>query len=344
MSESTVGISIQASGGSVPLPANLQPLSTPIARRMRAYFAPVARATGTPTYFDPAQAAGFDADAPPAPWVDLGWIDEFTRKSASRITPVRTGAPAATQSQVRQELEATVSFRFLSWSKLAMALAAGSEHMNLLAEASGSATAPSGGTAAAPARIAAGSTSTELSVDPATSAGIATGDIVAVDVDYTGQTGFVGTGVSGAYVASAASVNSSADYIRRITLNVARVLEVQGSPTSVVLLGTPLLSGAPAVGVGVQVVTGFVDREGGSFFQEWSALFVAEGEQGDWVFFHYPRLQAMAAGSEVTEKLAGPLDWLYLDAHFRALPVTDSNDGAQVLCFRSYLPGVNTLV
>ena len=34
----------------------------------------------------------------------------------------------------------------------------------------------------------------------------------------------------------------------------------------------------------------FVDREGGSFFQEWSALFVAEPESGGRVCFYYPRL------------------------------------------------------
>ena len=331
-------------GGSLSIASGLQPLSTPVARRMRAYFAPVARATGIPTYFDPASAGSFDVDDPPVPWVDLGWIENFSRKSASKITPVRAGAPAATQSQVRQELEATVSFRFLSWSKLAMALAAGSEHMNLLVEASGGTAAPSGGVAASPARTLSGSTSTELLVDSTTSAGIAVGDIVAVDVDYVGQLGYVGTGVSGAYVTSAASVGSSADYIRRISLNVARVESVAGDPPSVVGLGTPLLGGAPAAGAGVQAVTGFVDREGGSFFHEWSALFAAEGEQGDWVFFHYPRLQAMVAASEETATLAGPLEWLYLGAQFRALPVTDSNDGAQALCFRSYLPGANTLV
>jgi len=39
-----------------------------------------------------------------------------------------------------------------------------------------------------------------------------------------------------------------------------------------------------------QVVVAFVDREGGSFFQEWSALFVVEAESGGRVCFYYPRL------------------------------------------------------
>jgi hypothetical protein len=41
-----------------------------------------------------------------------------------------------------------------------------------------------------------------------------------------------------------------------------------------------------------------VDREGGSFYQEWSALFVMQGSQGERIFFHYPRLQTMAGAEE----------------------------------------------
>jgi len=50
---------------------------------------------------------------------------------------VLTGIPSATLEQVRETLEAQVSFEFLSWTKLTMALATGSQHMNLLAPASG---------------------------------------------------------------------------------------------------------------------------------------------------------------------------------------------------------------
>ena len=41
--------------------------AAPIQRRVRAYFAPVARATATPTLWDPAGLAAFNVDAPPAP-------------------------------------------------------------------------------------------------------------------------------------------------------------------------------------------------------------------------------------------------------------------------------------
>jgi hypothetical protein len=88
----------------------------------------------------------------------------------------------------------------------------------------------------------------------------------------------------------------------------------------------------------VSQLVGFCDREGASFFQEWSALFVLEGTQGDRILYHYPRLQPLESSSESAEPLAPPLETVRLAAAFRALPVKDANDGETVLCFRSYLP------
>jgi hypothetical protein len=98
----------------------------------------------------------------------------------------------------------------------------------------------------------------------------------------------------------------------------------------------------------LQAVTGFVDREGGSFYQEWSALFVMEGSQGERIFFHYPRLQTAASAQES----ALPLDStqkagqarVLLKGQFLALPVTDPLDGERVVCYRSFLPAAHALV
>jgi hypothetical protein len=162
-----------------------------------------------------------------------------------------------------------------------------------------------------------------------------------VDADYAGQTGFVGAGVSAAYVQSAAAVNSDADYIRRVTFNVARVSQATSSGLQ---LAEPLIGGAPANAMRVQQVLGFVDREGGNFFQEWSGLFVMPGEQGERILFYYPRLQAFAGAAESATTLLAPLERVALNASFRALPVTDANDGQQVVCFRSFLPSAMTLI
>jgi len=212
--------------------------------------------------------------------------------------------------------------------------------MNLLAPATGATPNGSGSKAAAAVNLAAsGSTATFLYMSSTT--GFVAGAIVAVDADYAEQTGFVGTGVSAAYVQSAASVNSDPDYIRRVTFNVARVSQVTSSGLQ---LAGPLIGSAPASTMRVQQVLGFVDREGGNFFQEWSGLFIMPGEQGERILFYYPRLQASGGAAEASATLLAPIERIALSASFRALPVTDANDGQQVVCLRSFLPSAMTLI
>lgn len=314
----------------------------PVTRRVRAYFAPVNRATQAPVLFDPAEQGSFNLDAPPAPWINLGWIQGFTRKPTSKSAPVLTGIPAAPLEQVRSTLEAQVSFEFLSWTKLTMALATGSQHMNLLAPASGAAAAADGAQAAAAVVVQVGSTASSVVLTSTDAANFKAGSMIAVDADYTGQTGFVGSPVSGAYVRQALT---DVDYIRRVTFNVALVSQVSSTTLT---LASPLPGGAPAAGAKLQAVTGFVDREGGTFYQEWSALFVMEGRQGERVLFHYPRLQPMTGAEEASAPLdtknKGGLQRVLLKAAFLAMPVTDALDGERVLCYRSFLPAANALI
>jgi hypothetical protein len=316
--------------------------AAPVARRVRAYFAPVNRAAQAPVTFDPSQQGGFNLDAPPAPWVSLGWIQGFTRTATGKSGAVMTGIPAAALEQVRESLDAEVGFQFLSWTKLTMALATGSQHMNLLAPANGATPCADGAEATPAVAIQSGSTSTSIVLAPADTSGFRAGSIVAIDDDYTGQTGFVGSPISGAYVRQPVS---DVDYIRRVTFNVALVAKVSQTGLT---LAEPLPGGAPAASAKVQAVCGFIDRLGGSFYQEWSSLFVMEGAQGERVFFHYPRLQTIRDAEELSVPLAGKgkgsLERIVLKAHFRALPVTDPMDGERVLCYRSFLPAPNALV
>ena len=309
----------------------------PAIGRVRAYFAPVNRAAGVPAIFDPAQSGAFNLDAPPAPWIDLGWISKFARKCGTKFDPLRAGSPAVTVGQVRAEIDATVAFEFETWGRLQATLASGSQQTNLLATASGVAANGSGGAAAvaAPLLNSPASTATTLNFGTTAAVGFSAGNLVAVDIDYTGQTGYVGAGVSAAYVQSASAVNNDANYIRRVTLNVGLVV---GIDSGILTLAVPLPAGAPTSAMKVSKLLGFCDREGASFFQEWSALFVAEGAQGDRILYHYPRLQAMQGSSESITALAAPLECVRLAAAFRALPVKDANDGESVVCFRSYLP------
>ncbi|MGC9158287.1 MAG: hypothetical protein ACP5FH_04800 [Terracidiphilus sp.] len=253
-----------------------------------------------------------------------------------------TGIPASPLEQVRESLEAQVSMEFLSWTKLTMALATGSQHMNLLAAATGAAPAADGAPAAPAVVTQSGSTATFVALASSDAAQFTAGTIIALDADYTGQTGFVGTPVSGAYVRSALT---DVDYIRRITFNVALVSAVTSTGLT---LAEALPGGAPAAGSKLQAVTGFVDREGGSFYQEWSALFVMEGSQGERIIFYYPRLQTMASAQEaalpLNTKNKNGVARIALKGQFLALPVTDPLDGERVVCYRSFLPAANALI
>jgi hypothetical protein len=308
----------------------VKPAMTPISRRVRAYGAPVDRATGTPTWFDPTVA--FDFDAPAAPWFALGDVANLKRAGATKMTPMVSGPKGAVAGQVRGSLEVRVTFDFLQWGKIQMALAGGSQHMNVLAT-NGASGEGQGSPVCAPVAVLAGSTASELVLGTGAVDAFNYGDMIACDVDYGQQTGYVGSPAA-AYVNDPVDVNRDRDYLRRVTFNVARV----ASKTSTALeLDQPLLSGNPAVGAQIQKVVAFADREGGSFFQEWSMLLAIEPESGGRVCFYYPRVQACSPAGET----AIPCD-VYetsaLHAELIALPVKDQIDGEHVVCWRTYFP------
>ena len=104
------------------------------ARAVRAYVAPVDRAGGTFVAFDPASQGEFDLDSPPAPFLDLGWVENFQRASATKYEALRTGAAANISVQYRTQPESRLEFDLLSWGKLQLALSAGTQQLNVLAE------------------------------------------------------------------------------------------------------------------------------------------------------------------------------------------------------------------
>jgi hypothetical protein len=311
----------------------------PVARKTRAYFAPVDPVNGPTAIFDPSQSAGFELDAPPAPWIDLGWIENFARTSTTQIEALPGGVAGAVTGQARRGLGARVEFEFRDWGKLQMALAGGAEHMNVLATAAGAAPAGSGGAPIAAVPLLAGSTAEELVIGAAAVPGFGTGGVVACDVDYAQQIGYVGTGIAAAYVTSPEDVKQDANYVRRVTFNVGRVAEITSTS---LILAQALPGGVPAAGAAVQNVIAFVDRDGGSFLQRWSGLFVMEEESGGRVCFYYPLLSPCtpkpAWPREGLVQIQKPIEEITLPAAFAALPTTDGNDAAIVLCYRSYFP------
>lgn len=311
----------------------------PLSRRVRAYFAPVDRVTSAPTIFDPAASSAFELDAPPAPWIDAGWVLNLHRRSATAMETLHSGPQELAQKQFRKNASAALEFDFLDWGKLQMTISAGCQQMNLLEEESSSAPVASGSTPRIARATLPGCTATQLVLGAGALNDFAVGDMVVVDVDYQQQTGYIGD-IAGAYIADPAEVQFDANYVRRVSFRVSRVLS---KTVDSLLLAQPLIGGAPPVDAAVQKVVGFVDREGGRFFPEWSALFAIDSETGARIFYHYPRLQPAAPASESRREVSAFDAWS-LHANLIALPTTDPNDAQRVLCYRSFIPASHAAV
>jgi hypothetical protein len=301
---------------------------------VHAFFAPVNRSTETGSVFDP--AVNFDLKNPPSPWVKLGLVRNFKRAAKTTMGTARTGPAGVVQAQFRKLVEARVSLDFCDWGKLQMALAASSQHMNAL-ETDGTQPRASGGTAKAGQPVLAGSTATQILLDPSVLNNYSVGELVVVDVDYTAGVTDLGTGITGAVAGASTQWDSNA--VRRVSYNVGCVAAITATG---LMLDTPLLGGVPANGARVQKVIAFVDREGASFFQEWSALFALEDTGGARIYFYYPRLQASAPAEETVAALATGLNSAWLHAEFLAMASTDANDGETVVCYRSCVPAPGT--
>jgi len=321
----------------------------PVTQKVRAYFAPVERKTETPTIFDPSREGMFELESPPAPWIDLGWIDNFVRSAESSDGELSAGAPASLLGHYRTTVGGRVEFDFREWGKLQMALAGGTQHMNVLATENDAIASPWGGTPIAATAVLEGSTSSEIVVGSGSIGDFSPGDLFAIDRDYQQETGYVGAGVASAYVNDAGDVMRDPNYLRRITFNVGRVAT---KTSDSLLLAQPLIGGSPAEGTSAQKVVAFLDREGGTFFQEWSAVFVHQEESGGRICFYYPRLSASAVQQnsqrglqkEIAIAILQPLRALALHACFVALPCRDQADGETVVCYRSYFPTATAAV
>ena len=312
----------------------------PLAEAVRAYIAPVDRNTGTSLPFDPSAQGEFDLDLPPQPFVDLGWVENFQRTSATKYETLRTGPQSTLATQFRAEFDAGVEFDLPNWGKLQMAVAGGGQQINVLATPMTSYAMSSGGTPVPAVYVQDGASIMELPLAASDVANFQAGDLVAVDWDYKGQTGYVGSGAAGAYLATALDAASHVDLVRRVTFNVSRV---SIKTDTALVLAERLIAGAQT-GMGVQKVAALMDREGGSYFQEWAALFVVVGGTGGRMCFYYPRMQSAASAGEMPREVEAPLFSNMLHAKLRAMPSVDPNDGETVLCYRSYFPARNAKV
>jgi hypothetical protein len=307
---------------------------TPLGQGVRAYVAPVDRTNGVCVAFDPAAQGQFDLDNPPNPFLDLGWIQNFARTSTTKYEGLRNGPHATVSAQYRSQPEALVEFDFESWGKVQMALAGGTQEMNVLAIPRTSLPQGSGGVAIPASPVLDGSSDYKVVLDPGEMSKYQIGDMVACDFDYTGTTGYIGSGAPAAYLTTALDPAIHKDYTRRVTFNLSRVETIA---TNQLGLSQRLIASAQT-GMGLQKIVAFVDREGGSFFQEWSGLFVIPSETGGRICIYYPRLQPCQSNGERRREWAAPFFNTLAHVSLRALPTTDANDGETVLCYRSYFP------
>jgi hypothetical protein len=210
-------------------------------------------------------------------------------------------------------------------------------HWNVLDPAENATRAAVGGEAFAATRLQGGSTAQYLKLPAGESARFAPGDLVVVDDDFQQQDGYVGLGNSAGYVSAENEIRPGLDYVRRVSSNMARIAGIEGDN---LLLETPLPAGDPPLSAALQKVIAIVEREGGVFRQEWSALFVEDTVMGGKVFYYYPRLQSIPPALERRAPIAGDFKALLLQAHMLALPTTDPQDGAAALWYRTYVPPV----
>ena len=316
---------------------NKRSQTAPAARVVRAYAAPVNRAAGIILPFDPARQGNFDVDAPPAPWLDLGWVGDFRRLATTKYEPLRTGPAGHITTQYHGQPEALVEFDLLTWGKVQLALSGGTQQMNVLDEDPLSPPQPSGGLPLPASPVQSGSTWTEIVLTPDQLAAYDAGDIIAVDVDYHGETGYLGAWAAGTYLPQPLQGLGSVDLVRRVTFNVGRVCEKTATSLK---LAQPLVA-QPTTDMSVQKVVAFLDREGSSFFQEWSCLFVIAPDSGGRSYFYYPRIQAAASAAETRQEFATALFSHQLHVKLRAMPTVDKNDNETVLCYRGYFPPAN---
>lgn len=319
----------------------VQPFRKPmllIGSGFRGYFAPfVQGASPAPTLFDPARQGPFNTNAPPAGWYDLGWIDQFKRSPAGRIGQIRSGYQGAVRAQYRGEIGSAVEFEFREWGKLQMALATGTTHFNVLKATAGAAQQPLGGTPAAAVALGSGSTASSIVLTVGGGVQFQAGQFIAVDVDYTGQSGYIGSGIQATFVAPAAVTD--VDFVRRVTFNIGVIQSISGDTLT---LQQPMLGGAPPGSAKLQAVTGFASREGSSFIRSWSAVFVVDTADGAQLYYYYPQLSVAGEREDATFDIenagAAEIRGHALRAEFNALAFEDPVDGETVVCYRGFFP------
>jgi hypothetical protein len=353
----------------------------------RAYFAPFnapfwaqqTNAAVGPSILDLQFQGPFNTNNIPAPYFDIGWVNGFKLNPASKIGQIRSGYRGAVRAQVRGEIGEGFEFKIREFSRLAFRIATGCEVFNLLKSNVASTTSPlgaSGNTAialGASGYQATGGTATDpkvagqptLFMPSGSGANFTVGQMVVCDIDYDKQsTGFVGSNGIQVYVNNAPQdvdfIRRTSDFVARITAIITNVAGVAGSQDALVL-NAPFVGGGcsalvnpgplvPGATAKVQVITGWTSREGGTFIEDFSALFVADTIDNHQFCVYYPHISIAAFKDVATGNFVSNLGTTdetgyELDASFEALAFDDPLDGETICGYYVWYPapslGVN---
>jgi hypothetical protein len=341
----------------------------------RAFFAPFnaalaitqSNSTYGPSILDLQVQGPFNDQSLPPNWYDLGWINGFKLTPASKIGSVRSGYRGAVRAQYRGMVGETFEFSFRESSRMAWKIATGCEIFNLLSNPTAVASTlgplnSSGATAVAlaasgyqAAYVYQGNATPVLFVAAGAGAQFSGGQYIVCDDDYVAGTGGL---IGAAGIPTFANAVTDVDFIRKTSDFVARIVSVV--PTIVagmdgLILNMPFVGGGnnPNVSSGVgnlgpdsaakiQVIKGYVAREGGSYITEWSALFLMETIDISQIAIYYPHVAPSQFKDIAAWQLenAGTTDLTgyQLDSVMEALAFDDPLDGETVVRYSAYYP------
>lgn len=319
----------------------------------RGYFGPwdyqaaLTSTTGGPKILDLEVQGPFSTTSPPTGFTDTGWIKEFRVTPQSKIGQVRSGYRGAVRAQYRGEVGLQFEFKFRESGRLQMKLASGTTVLNMLAPANGATaheTSPLG-TAGAPAvsmtSYSVVGASAILSVSSAS--GFVAGNYIVCDTDYSISSGVIGSNGSWVFPNAVTDV----DYIRKTSDFVARILSINGNNLTLdqpfVGGGAPAATnGTPLAGSKVQKVLGWTAREGGTFIQEWSGIFLSDTIDGAQIAMYFPHISPMqfrTFPNWAIENVGNTdLSGYEIDAAFNTLAFDDPIDGETVVGYYAYYP------
>lgn len=304
----------------------------------------------------------FNENAPPAGYTDLGWIDGFKMAPASKIGLVRSGYRGAVRAIYRGEVGETFDFSFKEMSRMALKIASGSEVFNLLSNpgATASTLGPLSSSGAIAVPVGASGYISNFGGSPVlflpagSGSLFVSGQYIVCDDDYNGtaygNVGAAGIPIFQNAVTDVDFIRKTSDFVARIVTIVPNLIAGQDG----LYLNKPFVGGGnslsanfgaavgPDLSAKVQAIKGYLQREGGTFVTEWSALFCCATIDQSQIAIYYPHVTLSAYKGMTTfqiENIGTSSETGYmLETTMMAMAFDDPLDGETVVRYAAYYP------